>query len=58
MPGMNGLDTTAEMRKLTRAQGFSLAQIADVDEALEIGRGADVAGRERRQDPLRLTGRA
>jgi DNA mismatch repair protein MutS2 len=40
---------TAEMRKLTRTQGFSLAQIADVDEALEIAqRGAPLPAAELR----------
>jgi DNA mismatch repair protein MutS2 len=35
---------TSEMRALVRTQGFSLARIADVDDALEIaGRGATVA---------------
>jgi DNA mismatch repair protein MutS2 len=40
---------TAEMRKLTRSQGFTLAQIADVDEALEIAqRGAPLPAAELR----------
>ena len=40
---------TAEMRKLTRTQGFSLAQIADVDEALEVAqRGASLPAAELR----------
>ena len=40
---------TAEMRTLVRTQGFALAQIADVDEALEIAqRGASLPAAELR----------